>query len=90
MTARHNEVPLPEDIPVSADSGLSELLPAGLSPEEQAIIRMKYETGLDPNRLGISEAACRSRLSRALSRRKKLLKKQKRLQRNNEMTTLLS
>ena len=80
MTARHNEVPLPEDIPVSADSGLSELLPAGLSPEDQAIIRMKYETGLDhaeiSNRLGISEAACRSRLSRALSRCKKLLKKQ--------------
>ena len=78
LTARHNEVPFPEELP-SADlsAGLSELLPAGLPQEDRDIILMKYEVGLDhaeiANRLGISETACRSRLSRALSRCKKLL-----------------
>ena len=78
LAARHNEMPFPEELPASdADTGLSELLPAGLSREDQDIIRMKYEMGLNhteiANRLGISETACRSRLSRALSRCKKLL-----------------
>ena len=78
LVTRHNEVPYPEELPAT-DTGndLSELLPAGLSQEDQDIIRMKYEMGLDhteiANRLGISETACRSRLSRALSRCKKLL-----------------
>ena len=78
LVARHNEVPYPEELPATNNGNdLSELLPAGLSQEDQDIIRMKYETGLDhteiANRLGISETACRSRLSRALSRCKKLL-----------------
>ena len=79
LVARHNEVPFPEELPAAdAVTSLSELLPAGLSQEDQEIIRMKYEMGLDhaeiANRLGISETACRSRLSRALSRCKNLLK----------------
>ena len=78
LVASHNEVPYPEELPAT-DTGndLIELLPAGLSQEDQDIIRMKYEMGLDhteiANRLGVSETACRSRLSRALSRCKKLL-----------------
>lgn len=79
LTARHNEVPLTEDIPLEGDvnAGLAELLPAGLTQEEQTIIRLKYESQLNhaeiSNRLGISETACRSRLSRALDHCKILL-----------------
>lgn len=79
LTARHNEVPLTEDIPLEGDvnAGLAELLPAGLTQEEQTIIRLKYESQLNhaeiSNRLGISETACRSRLSRALAHCKILL-----------------
>ena len=79
MTSRRSEVPLSDELPAKDDlsAGLSEVLPAGLSQEDQDILRMKYEVQLNhteiSNQLGISETACRSRLSRALARCKKLL-----------------
>ena len=79
MTSRRSEVPLSDELPAKDDlsAGLSEVLPAGLSQEDQDILRMKYEAQLNhteiSNQLGISETACRSRLSRALARCKKIL-----------------
>ena len=56
---------------------LTELLPAGLKPEERELLILRFERQLSYKEISdllyISETACRKRLSRALARCKRLL-----------------
>lgn len=78
--ASRGEVPLEEAAEVSAGAPplpLEDALPAGLGAEERALLIWRFEERLSSGeiagRLGISEAACRKRISRALARCKRLL-----------------
>lgn len=78
----HEELPLDsfkEHADTRTEYPLSHLLPKGLSEEDQRILIWKFEKQMGcqqiADHLGISETACRSRVSRALKRCKKLLTK---------------
>lgn len=66
-------IPAPEE-----DQGIESLLPAKLPKEDRALLIWRFEQELDygeiANRLGISETGCRSRVSRAVEKCRKLLK----------------
>ena len=72
---RHPAVPL-DSLDYKADHAqecpLEAILPRQLKPEEKQILLWRFEDQLDyreiADRLGISEAACRSRVSRAVAR----------------------
>ena len=72
---RHPTVPL-DSFVYNADHAqecpLEAILPRQLKPEEKQILLWRFEDQLDyreiADRLGISEAACRSRVSRAVAR----------------------
>ena len=75
------EVPIDElfDAPARNDGQkIEDMLPAGLTEEEQKVLIWRYELMLDyqeiAERLGISESGCRSKVSRAVSRCRELLK----------------
>ena len=80
--ANHEELPLDSfaDQPdMRKDYPLSHMLPKKLSEEDSRILIWRFEQRMDyrqmADRLGISEPACRSRVSRAVKRCKKLLNK---------------
>lgn len=66
-----------EAVPAAAEAPLEELLPARLTEEERQLLLWRFRWQLScremAERLGISEAACRKRLSRALNRCRALL-----------------
>ena len=65
------------------DPGLQSVLPDGLSPQDREILIMRFERQMNcaemAEMLGISHSACRKRLSRAMTRLKKILKNEKRV-----------
>ena len=80
--SNHEELPLDsfaEQADTRNEYPLSNLLPRKLSDEDRQILIWKFEKQMDcrqmADRLGISETACRSRVSRALKRCKKLFTK---------------
>ena len=77
---RHPEIPLESVINVSKEDqprSLEELLPYQLSASDREILIWRYALQLDypdiASRLGISEKACRMRVSRSLKRCKEIL-----------------
>ena len=77
--ARQQEVPLDALFDQAAESDsppLAEALPRWLSPQDREVLLWRFEQGLDydeiAERLGISEAGCRSRVSRAIRRCREL------------------
>lgn len=65
-------------LPASAPpTKLDELLPISLSPQDRQVLIWRFEQQLDyreiANRLGISEAGCRSRISRAVAKCRRLI-----------------
>lgn len=83
LLERRAEVPLEpwlEDaLFAHTDHSLEEVLPAELSKSEREILLWRFRDQMDhrtiANLLGVSEAACRTRLTRALKRCEKLLTK---------------
>lgn len=80
---RHPTVPLEsvKNLPAKPpDFSLDIFLPTTLSKEDQTILIWRFEQQLEyheiADRLGISESGCRSRVSRAISRCRKLLGEQ--------------
>ena len=78
--ASRENIPLGEIIDVPAEKpplSLTELLPSELTPEERDLLIWHFEQQMSykemAERLNISEAACRKRISRALARCKRLL-----------------
>lgn len=77
---RHPTVPL-DSLVYKADRAqecpLEAILPRQLKPEEKQILLWRFEDRLDyreiADRLGISETACRSRVSRSVARCRKYL-----------------
>ncbi len=61
-----------DSLSAAQESPLEELLPAGLPERDRQVLLWRYGRRLDYGqiaiRLGISEVACRSRISRALAR----------------------
>ncbi len=59
------------------ENSFDELLPTGLSNDDRKLLTWRFKQQLNykeiSNRLGISEVACRKRLSRAVTRCKELL-----------------
>ena len=78
-SASRQDLPLDEvaEVPAGSLPPLEELLPSGLGPEERALLIWRFEERLScgeiAERLCISEAACRKRISRALARCRRLL-----------------
>lgn len=83
LTERRGEVPyddwLKDVLHYTEDHSLEDLLPAGLSDHEKQILIWRFKEQMDhrtiANMLGISEAASRHRLSRAVKHCSKLLEK---------------
>lgn len=80
--ANHEELPLDsfaEQPDTRQEHPLSHLLPEKLSEEDRRILTWRFEQQMDyrqmADRLGISESACRSRVSRAVKRCGNLLTK---------------
>lgn len=78
--ASRENIPLGEIIDVPAEKpplSLTELLPSELTPEERDLLIWHFEQQMSykemAERLNISEAACRKRISRALASCKRLL-----------------
>ena len=78
--ASRENIPLGEIIDVPAEKpplSLTELLPSELTPEERDLLIRHFEQQMSykemAERLNISEAACRKRISRALASCKRLL-----------------
>ena len=78
--ASRENIPLDEIVDVPAEKpplSLTELLPSELTPEEQDLLIWHFEQQMSykemAERLNISEAACRKRISRALASCKRLL-----------------
>ena len=78
--ASRENIPLDEIVDVPAEKpplSLTELLPSELTPEEQDLLIWHFEQQMSykemAERLNISEAACRKRISRALASCKCLL-----------------
>lgn len=76
----HKEISLEEiaDIPAkAADTPLDHVLPAQLNGEERKVLIWRYEQRINysemADRLGISEAACRNRVSRAVAKCRKYM-----------------
>lgn len=81
--AQRNELPLDEaigSIPASNRS-LAQLLPEELSSQERELLLLRIEQGLSIRQIaqhfGITEAACRQRLSRAIKHSRALLETEK-------------
>lgn len=82
LRERRQELPLDEALEVTLEAaqadGIVELLPTQLSKADKDVLLWRYEQQLDyaeiADRLGISEAACRSRVSRAVAKCRKILK----------------
>lgn len=79
-TERHSTLPLESVETLRArppDISLDVYLPGTLSKEERTILIWRFEQQMEyheiAERLGISESGCRSRVSRAISRCRKLL-----------------
>lgn len=79
--ARHPEVPL-DSVTVSAkepEMKLEMILPKQLSKADREILIWRYEWRMEyweiADRLGISEAGCRSRVSRAVAHCRKLMER---------------
>jgi RNA polymerase sigma factor (sigma-70 family) len=83
----HNELPidvLPEESTLSTDGvgmRLREVLPKGLSPQEQEILLLRFEERLSYSEIAdvlkIKEVSCRSRLMRAKAHLLNLYEKEK-------------
>lgn len=78
--ASRENIPLDEIVDVPAEKpplSLTELLPSELTPEERDLLIWHFEQQMSykemAERLNISEAACRKRISRALASCKRLL-----------------
>lgn len=79
---RHPSLPLDAAANVATETdaarSLEELLPSRLSDDDRNILKWRFEQQMDYQEmsvhLGISEAACRSRVSRAVARCKELLR----------------
>lgn len=79
----HPEEPLDSVLQIPADAptdSLTDSLPRELPMQDREILIWRFEQGLDydeiADRLGISEAGCRSRLFRAVKRCRELLKRE--------------
>lgn len=77
--AQHNELPFDEAIGTftASDRPLAQLLPEKLPLQERELLLLRIEQGLSIRQLaqhfGITEAACRQRLSRAVKHSRALL-----------------
>ena len=81
-TERHPEIPLEEAVGLPADKPirLEDFLPVQLSKEDQALLIWRFGQQRScreiASHLGISEGACRMRVSRALKKCRELLEPQ--------------